>query len=158
MMDERALIQHQLAGSHQAVRYGLSEISDDEARRMPHPVLSPVIWQVGHLAVVNANFIKRAGATSATALPGAYADLFKSGSGGKADYPPLAQVRQAFDDSHEALVRVAAEANLDAADEGPRGLWKNYAGMFEFANAHRWYHIGKIMSLRALLGKPRLFG
>jgi hypothetical protein len=157
-MDERTLIQQQLAGSHQAVRYALSEVSDDDARRMPHSALSPVIWQVGHLALSNANFIRRAGVTPGSALPGTYADLFKSGTGGKAEYPPLAQIVQAFDDSHEALVRVAAEANLDAADEGPRGLWKNYAGMFEFANAHRWYHIGKIMSLRALLGKPRLFG
>ena len=30
--------------------------------------------------------------------------------------------------------------------------------MFAFSNNHRWYHIGKITTLRALLGKPRLFG
>jgi hypothetical protein len=30
--------------------------------------------------------------------------------------------------------------------------------MFVVAGGHRWYHIGKITSLRALLGKPRILG
>ena len=55
-------------------------------------------------------------------------------------------------------MRTVSEARLETPAEGPRGLWKNYSEMFSFANTHRWYHIGKITSLRALLAKPRLFG
>ena len=157
-MENRDLIQHSLGASHQIVKQTLSEISDEEARRMPNATLAPIIWQVGHLATANCNFMQRVGATSATTLPEHYLALFKSGTGGAADYPPLSEVVKAFDDTHEALMRVAAEADLDASNEGPRGLWNNVAGAFAFSNVHRWYHIGKITSLRALLGKPRLFG
>lgn len=156
-MDDRALLQQQLAVSHQIVKHCLSDLSDDDLRQMPQ-ALSPVIWQVGHLAVTNMSFIQRAGATPATSLPGNYPDLFKTGTGGKADYPQMEGVVRAFDDTHEALMRVIAEAKLDSPNEGPRGLWKNQAEMFGFSNTHRWYHIGKITSLRALLSKPRLFG
>ena len=157
-MDTRSLIQNSLGASHQIVKQTLSEVSDEEARRMPDATLSPIVWQLGHLAVSNMNFIQRAGATSATALPERYPGLFKTGTGGTADYPSLTEVVKAFDDSHDALMRVAAEVNLEAPNEGPRGLWSDVAGAFAFSNVHRWYHIGKVASLRALLGKPRLFG
>ena len=157
-MDNRTLIQRSLGASHQIVKQTLSEVSDEDARRIPVTTLSPIVWQVGHLAVSNMNFIQRAGVTSTTTLPEPYTTLFKTGTGGAADYPPLDEVVKAFDDTHEALMRVAAEVNLEAPNEGPRGLWNNVAGAFAFSNSHRWYHIGKIASLRALLGKPRLFG
>lgn len=157
-MDNRALLQQQLAASHQIVKYCLSEISDDDARRMPNSTLSPIIWQVEHLAVTNASFCRGAGGAPTTALPASYPDLFKTGTGGQAAYPALAAVVGVFDDTHEALMRAVAEAELDAPSEGPRGMWKNVAEMLGFSNTHRWYHIGKINSLRALLGKPRLFG
>ena len=157
-MDTRTLIQQSLGASHQIVKQTLGEVSDEDARRIAGTMLSPIVWQVGHLAVSNTNFIQRAGVTSTTTLPERYPALFKTGTGGAADYPPLGEVVKAFDDTHEALMRVAAEIDLEAPTEGPRGLWSNVAGAFAFSNAHRWYHIGKIASLRALLGKPRLFG
>ncbi|HTD48014.1 MAG TPA: DinB family protein [bacterium] len=157
-MDSRALLQHQLSTSHQIVKQCVNDIADGEAGRLPAPLLSPVIWQIGHLAVSNVNFIKRAGVTSGPELPERYTALFKSGTGGAAGYPPFAEVLRAFDDTHEALMRVVAEANLDTPTEGPRGMWKNFGEAFAFSSAHRWYHIGKINSLRALLGKPRIFG
>lgn len=157
-MDNRALLQQQLAVSHQILKHCLSEISDDDARRMPNATLSPIIWQVGHLAVTNVTFAQRAGASPTTALPAGYPDLFKTGTGGQAAYPPLNAVVRAFNDTHEALMRAVAEAELEAPSESPRGVWKNVAEMLGFSNTHRWYHIGKINSLRALLGKPRLFG
>lgn len=157
-MDTRALIQQQLTTSHQILKYCVSDISDEDARRMPDATLSPVIWQVGPLAAANAHIMQRAGIAPAPSLPATYPDLFKPGTGGKADYPPLDAVTRVFDATHEALMRVVAEADLDTPNEGPRGLWKNVAEMFGFSNTHRWYHIGKVSSLRALLGKPRLFG
>jgi hypothetical protein len=157
-MDNRALIQHQLAVSHQTVKVCLNDLAEGEAGRLPNALLSPVVWQVGHLAFTNTSFINRAGLTSATTLPESYAALFKTGTGGAADYPSLSEVAKAFDETHEALMRVVAEAKLETPIEGPRGLFHNVGEMFSFADAHRWYHIGKITSLRALLAKPRLFG
>ncbi len=160
-MDNRELIQHQLATSHQIVKTALSDIGEGDAGRMPEATLAPIVWQVGHLAFSNKAFIERAGATPAAALPEHYATFFKTGTGGAADYPPLSEVVKAFDDTHEALARVVAEAKLETPIEVPPGrprVFTNFGEMFSFADAHRWYHIGKITSLRALLGKPRVFG
>lgn len=157
-MDSRALLQQQLTVSHQILKHSLGDISDEEARRMPDPTLSPVIWQVGHLAWTNATFRQRSGASPTTALPANYPDLFKTGTGGQAAYPPLEAVMRVFDATHEDLMSAVAEARLEAPSESPRGVWKNVGEMLGFSNTHRWYHIGKINSLRALLRKPRLFG
>lgn len=157
-MDTRELLQQQLTVSHQILTHCLSDISDDEARRTPNPTLSPVIWQVGHLAWTNAAFRQRSGASPTTALPANYPDLFKTGTGGQAAYPPLEAVARVFEATHEDLMSAVAEASLESPSESPRGVWTNVAEMLGFSNTHRWYHIGKINSLRALLGKPRLFG
>ena len=71
-MDSRALLQHQLSTSHQIVKQCVNDIADGEAGRLPAASLSPVIWQVGHLAVSNVNFIKRTGVTSGPELPERY--------------------------------------------------------------------------------------
>lgn len=157
-MDKRALIQHQLTTSHRFVKHCLGDITEAEAGRPPEAILAPIVWQVGHLAFADTNFVERAGIAAATDLPERYAALFKTGTGGAADYPSLSETVKVFDGTHEALVRVVAEANLEAPNEGPRGTWNNVGEMLSFADVHRWYHIGKINTLRALLGKPRLFG
>lgn len=160
-MDKRTLIQYQLATSHQIRKHSVGDIAPAEANTLPEAILAPIVWQVGHLAFSNTNFIQRAGATPAVELPERYATLFKTGTGGAADYPPLSEVVKSFDDTHEALVRAVAEAALETPVEVPAGrprVFTNLGEMFSFADAHRWYHIGKITSLRALLGKPRLFG
>lgn len=160
-MDKRALIQHQLATSHQIVKHCLGDISEAEASKLPEATLAPIVWQVGHLAFTGRYFVERAGAAPAAELPERYAALFKTGSGGAADYPPLTEVVRVFDETHEALTRALAEANLETSVDVPPGrprVFTNVGEMFSFADAHRWYHIGKITTLRALLGKPRLFG
>jgi DinB family protein len=156
-MDSRALLRDQLGATHQILVRSLADISDDESRRIPVAALSPVIWHLGHLVVTDAHIARKAGGMAAAA-PVDYAPLFKTGTGGKADYPPLGEIASAFDGTHAALGRAVAEAKLDAPNEGPIGLWKDVTGMMMFANNHRWYHIGKITSLRSLLSKRRLFG
>jgi hypothetical protein len=163
-MDDRALLQSQLAVSHHVLKRSLDSISDDEARRMPSS-LAPVVWQAGHIALANFAFARRnlafvlaAEVPPAGLLPGDSAALFKTGTGGTAAYPPFGDVMGAADASYDALVRAAAEMDLNAPNEGPHGIWKTQAEAFGFAVTHVWYHIGKINTLRALLGKPRLFG
>lgn len=157
-MDDRALIQEQLEGTRKILVRCLGDISDDEAHLMPDSTLSPIIWQVGHLTTADAHIMQRAGIGRAPSMPANYEDLFKTGTGGKADYPRLDEVVRLFDATHEALIGAVAEADLAAPDDGPLGLWKNAAGLFAFSNSHRWYHIGKINSLRGLLGKSRTLG
>ena len=156
-MDDRALIQQQLALSHRLLKHSLTDISEEEAHRMPAPGVSPIVWQVGHVAYVNFSFALGPGGARDRA-PESYPGLFATGTGGLAGYPPFGEVVTELNDSHTALLAKVAEADLTTPSDGPFGAWKNFAEMYAFANNHCWYHIGKINTLRALLGKPRVFG
>jgi hypothetical protein len=163
-MDARALLQYQLAVSDQALKRSLDSIADDEARRTPSG-LSPIMWQAGHISLANFGFARgRPGfvigpdTAPAEMLPGDSAALFKLGTGGAAAYPPFGDVLGSVDASHDALASAVTEADLNAPNEGPRGSWNTQAEAFAFAVMHHWYHVGKINTLRALLGKPRVFG
>jgi hypothetical protein len=163
-MDDRALLQHQLTVSQQILKRSLHGISEEEARSTPNS-LSPIVWQAGHIALGDfgfargdLGFVVGADVAPAGILPDNSAALFKTGTGGAAAYPPFGDVVGSVDASHDALVRAVAEADLSTPNKGPGGLWNTRAEAFAFAVTHRWYHVGKINTLRALLGKPRLFG
>jgi hypothetical protein len=163
-MDDRALLQYQVAMSHQVLKRSLEGISDEEARRTPGG-LSPILWQAGHIALANFGFARGSlgfvlgrDVAPLGVLPGNSAALFKTGTGGAASYPPFGDVAGSVDASHDALARAVAEVDLRAPNEGPGGAWHTQAEAFAFAVMHGWYHIGKINTLRALLGKPKLFG
>lgn len=152
------MIQEQLAGSHQVVRRSLGEVSDDEAHRVLDDSLAPITWQVGHLAWADLYLLKAAGASPSVTLPDSFVELFKTGTGGRAAYPPLETVQRTFDEAHSAVMKAAADLDPDSPRESSHGLWKNSGGVLLFLNNHRWYHVGKMTSLRAMLGKPRVFG
>ncbi len=153
-MDMTVMVSQQLAATYDRLKRCLDDLTDDEARRVLAGKLTPITWQIGHLAVIDSIFVQRGGGSST--LPPRYADLFKVGTGGHADYPPLSEVWTVFDGAHRALVKVAAEANYSTPVESRP--YANIGEMFIFACHHRGYHLGKITTLRALLGKPRLFG
>jgi len=157
-VDNRALVQYQLALSHRMVGRCVGDLADWEAARRPDGVLAPAVWHVGHLAAADLKFLGVAGIVPAVNLPESYPALFRPGTGDAEDYPPLGEVAKTFHATHEAIVRAVAEANLDAAVENSPGPFATLGEMFSFTAAHRWYHIGKIASLRGLLGKPRPFG
>ena len=77
---------------------------------------------------------------------------------GTSEYPPLTAVAKAFDGTHTALLRLAETARLDTRLETSGAPFSTIAELLAFACTHRWYHMGKIASLRALLDKPRPFG
>jgi DinB superfamily len=156
-VDVNGAIRFQLQRTHERVQQCLADLSADEARRLPLPSLSPVIWQVGHLAFYDAQYAERAGVGEAMpAIPREYEQLFKMGTGGEAHYPPVDQVVQVFNHTNAALQSVAQSGNLAKPVEGQ--LYTDVGGMLFFACIHRNYHIGKMATLRALLGKPVLFG
>lgn len=153
-MDIRDLVLFGLRATHTRVLRCIDDISEEEARRSPGNNLAPIVWQVGHLALADGGFVQRAGATSP--VPASFLELFKTGTGGPADYPSLNEVRAAFDQAQRQLEVAARESDLSRAVES-----RNYGSigeMLTFGCYHRGYHIGKMTTLRALLGKPRLFG
>jgi hypothetical protein len=151
-MVSRATITDQLDLYHARLERAIDGVTDSEAQHAVAAPLAPIVWQLGHLAVVDATYAQRAG--GACDLPPRYTDLFKPGTGGRAEYPPLPEVWAAFDSAHRALIAAVAEADLGAPLEHPAGAYASVGAMLVYACYHRGYHAGKVATLRALLGKP----
>ena len=152
-MDSRDVIRFGLTASFTRVLRCVEDVSEAEAGQLPNN-LSPMIWQLGHLALSDGGFFRLAGGTSPA--PDSFKGFFRTGSGGAADYPPLSDVRPVYEAAQRELERLAQSADLAQQVES-----RNFATIGEmlvFAAYHRGYHIGKMTTLRALLGKPRLFG
>jgi uncharacterized damage-inducible protein DinB len=152
-MTTRDVLLYGLSATHARLLRCLEDLSDDDARRTPHG-LSPVVWQAGHIALTDAALARRA--DGRTEPPAGYEALFAMGTGGPAAYPPLAEVRDALNRGQQRLEEIAR-----TVDPGARVDARHYSTvgeMLAFATYHRGYHVGKITTLRALLGKPRLFG
>ncbi len=149
-MELKQVILRQLEMSHQRVLRSLEELTEADVQQSPTGNLSPVVWQVGHLAWSESFYAGRA--DGAVSVPPTFAELFRSGTGGKGTYPPLAEVTSALGAAQEGLAEVARGTDLAKPVEG-----RSYSTVGElllFACFHRGYHYGKIATLRALLGKP----
>jgi uncharacterized damage-inducible protein DinB len=149
----REILQFGLDSTYTRLLKGLDDLTDEEARQCSAG-LSPIIWQAGHIALTDHNFAVRAGSQH-TPPPG-YAELFKAGTGGDAAYPSLHDVRVALEQGQRALEDIVQAADLARAIESP--VYHNAGEMLVFACYHRGYHVGKIMTLRGLLGRSPLFG
>jgi hypothetical protein len=148
-MDTKSYVKTMLGVSHDRLREAVNGVSEADARRVMAGTLTPIVWQVGHIALVDGNWVRRAGGDSP--VPARYAEVFKQGSGGEQDYPPLAEVWDVCESAHRALVDRADGADYETPVDAPS--YKTVGEMLMYAPYHRGYHIGKIMSLRALLGK-----
>ncbi len=131
----------------------LGDLDEGELQRSPAGGLSPIIWQVGHIASSDAFFARLCGHTFAP--DAAFEALFGRRTGGVKPYPPRAEVTLVYEAARAALESVARTADLSQPVEYER--FKTVGDVLSFAYFHRGYHIGKICTLRALLSKPRLF-
>jgi len=152
-VDSRDVIRFGLTASFTRVLRCVEDVSEAEAGQLPNN-LSPMIWQLGHLALSDGGFFRLAGGTSPA--PDSFKGFFRTGSGGAADYPPLSDVKPVFEAAQRELERLAQSA--DFAQQVESRNFATIGEMLVFAAYHRGYHIGKMTTLRALLGKPRLFG
>lgn len=128
-------------------------ISEEEAKARPEN-LAPILWQVGHIAYYEALLVAQVEGGEAD-VPAVYEELFKQGSGGGGEFPPFAEVVEQLKRSQDATLRLV-ERDLDAPLAG-EPLYTTLGGALLFTHYHRGYHLGKIMTLRGLLGKERVF-
>ena len=149
----RELIAYGLETTYARAIRCVEDLSEDDARQRPSG-LTPVIWQLGHLVVSDSGYLSRAGGS--TEIPEGYGSLFKTGTGSAADYPTLAEVRRYFETIQRGLLDAARSTDLSKPVEGRS--YRTAGEVLTFTAYHRGYHVGKMTTLRALLGKPRLFG
>jgi len=152
-MDPRAMLGFGLTAAHSRVLRSLHDVTEEEARQMPHG-LTPIIWQAGHIALTDIRCVRRAGRTAD--VPTGYSELFPPGSGGPAAYPPVAEVVEVLQQAQQQLLEIARSAELQAPVESHN--YGTVGEMLVFTIYHRGYHVGKMSTLRALLGRPRPFG
>lgn len=153
-MDLRELIISQLTMSANSMQSVLTkDVTEEEARTRPEN-LAPMVWQAGHIAYYEAVLVAEVEGGQ-PAVPDTYERLFEQGSGGGGDFPPFSDVVATLKRSQTALLRLAdRDLGMPIAGEP---LYTSLAGALLFTHYHRGYHMGKIMTLRGLLGKPRLF-
>jgi hypothetical protein len=143
---------------HQAAKKCLGDLSDAEAQERLGATPSPIIWHLGHLVIINAYFAWEAGVAVPAALPARYSTLFGAERDAATTYPPLDEVASLLDATYEALDQAVLEADLEGPCAGSTQQWKTIGDMVVFANNQRWYHVGGITAVRALMGKPSLSG
>ena len=148
----REALKNQLTFTAESVEQALADLSTEEAAARPHG-LTPIVWQVGHMAYYDALLVQEV-VGGALLVPETYKELFRQGSTGDGPLPPLYEVRAAFERAHQGLLRLA-EGDLDQPVDGGNE-YNTVGSALAFMNIHRGYHIGKIFTLRALLGKPVL--
>jgi len=153
-VDVTVWVKNRLVATHEFLQRCVADLTDEEGGRVIAGRLTPAVWQIGHLALVDADYVQRGGGTHV--LPVTYHDLFHRGGEVRGAYPPLRDVWTTFEGVHRALVEVAGKADYTGPTEG-----RAYATVGEMliqACVHRGYHVGKLTTLRTLLGKPRMFG
>jgi hypothetical protein len=143
----------------------LEDIDQSTWFNMPAPGINHVAWQVGHLAASQVSLIHVrcfAKDYDRCAPPG-FREMFGKGSTPNANpgaYPPLADVRAAFDRIQaEALDLIASmsESDLNSpAGAEPHPLFSTKQGAIATTAMHETFHAGQIALLRRLAGKPPL--
>lgn len=154
MSNARGLLADMLDGTFTRVQRVLTDITEEDGRAGPQG-LTPVVWQVGHIALTDSRALPRLAIP--VQIPQTYEALFTTGTGGAADYPPLDSVVPVMAQVNTQLRQTALKGDLDQAIEGTRS-YRTAGEALVFLIYHRGYHIGKITTLRALLGKQRIFG
>jgi uncharacterized damage-inducible protein DinB len=138
----------------------VKSIPEDKATWQGAPTDNHLIWTLGHLAQSNQWFANLLDGKPNT-TPEGYEALFGYKSAPVNDpaaYPPLAEVRQAFEETFARLV-AAAEATADELLSQPTvtdsgGFAKDRLHVLELVAWHEGWHAGQLSSLRRAPGLP----
>lgn len=152
-MNTQELFRTQLHSSGRLILEVTKDLTEEEAAARPQE-LTPIVWQVGHLTYYDAFLVSRVRGGTPD-VPEEYAELFKQGSSGDGSFPPLADVRAVAERVHANVLELVEVDAFQPLDGG--SLYSNLGGALMFTQMHRGWHVGKIMTLRALLGKSVMF-
>lgn len=135
------------------------DFTDEEARQVAEPLRTSLVWNLGHLAVIDNEALQLIFGQSA--LDESFIAKFKSGthpsgaSGATKDevLKNLAAVRKTLRNKLSRLRPV--ELNKKPKQ---KTWYKNVREAIYLTALHEGYHAGKIGTLRRFMGKPALFG
>ncbi|MBO8142624.1 MAG: DinB family protein [Firmicutes bacterium] len=131
----------------------VADVTPEEAQARPQN-LAPIVWQLGHVTYYDAMLMRRAGLEHD--LPADYEKMFPIGTDGRGPLPPLADVLTEFHRGSRRLIELIEDASALARPTTGTANYNTLADGLIYVLGHREYHRGKVMTLRALLGKPRI--
>jgi hypothetical protein len=138
-------------------------LSDDEWFWTPHPAVSHVAWQAGHIAMAQYGltlFRQRGRAEiDAELFPSHVRKQFMKGTIPNADrtqYPSPEEIRKTMERIHDQMLSEIDGFDGDGLDQPtdpPFAGFANRYGALLFAGDHEMLHAGQIGFLRRLMGK-----
>jgi hypothetical protein len=136
----------------------LHDLEPGELTRTPFDNANPMVWMAGHLAQSRVRLARLLGVEQEVPWP----SLFKrdASAPGSEEYPPLAEIRRAWDIAGEAL-RTRLRAMTDGDLHGDLQVKipstdGTLRGAIVFALFHEGYHIGQMGYVRRALGRERI--
>lgn len=147
----------------------VSDLTPAQWMHQVSPGANHIMFNIGHLAVVDANMLIAAGGRPlpvSRAVPQSYEVLFAPGcqpTDRAADYPDPAEVLDVFDriraDLLAHLATLPAERLLDGVpNERLAGICPTIAHLPGFVAMHEGTHTGQILLTRRSLGLPGVLG
>jgi hypothetical protein len=147
----------------------VSDLTGEQWMRQVSPGTNHILFNVGHLAAVDASMLKVAGGPPlppSRGVPESYEALFAPGckpSARAADYPDPAEVLNVFGRIRQELLAhlsaLPAERLLDPVpNERLAGVCPTLAHLPGFLAMHEGTHAGQILLIRRSLGLPGVLG
>ena len=136
------------------------DFTEEEAQRTAEPLNTSLVWNLGHLAVVDNEALQLFFGQSL--LDDGFVSKFKTGSSPTAVgnvtkdevLKKMAAVRKAF----KMKLSKIRPADLNKKPKPKSPFYKNLREAIYGLALHEGYHTGKIGTLRRFMGKPALFG
>lgn len=141
----------------------LSAIPDDKFLHQPFPGANHALWVTGHVACVDAWLLKACGGPADPRLEtiAAKFSMHSQVSPQAAEYPPLAEVRQWFQESRQTLLdwyRPQDEQQLQTPlPEGLQQIAVNRLALIFRLAVHESAHAGQLTVVRKSLGLQPVF-
>ncbi len=165
-MNRVELVLHEIESARGYTNDMLSNIDPADWFRQPESGITHVAWQVGHLAIAQywLGLVRIRGPRDddEQLIPANYAELFGKGSvpdSNPANYPPIEEIRGAFDRVHARTceeTRALSEDTLDDPVDKPHPMFDNKFGALQWCAQHEFLHAGQLGLLRRLFGNQWL--
>jgi hypothetical protein len=153
------------SGNFHTLKLTLADFTDEEMLVRPVPAANHALWQIGHLAVTERQFLaEAAGESAAPPIPTGWADCFSADTVRNDDpttLPTKQEVLGFFETvrgATAAWVRSLSPADLQRPTSGPMASFAPTVGhLCVLFSVHTAMHLGQFQVIRRKLNKPVLF-
>lgn len=159
-MTAKDVIKQNIDLAHSITEAYVSDLSDADLLRRPHPKCNHIAWQLGHLIGSEHGMLTGIGATMPE-LPAGFSEAHGKETAGKDDPASFAKkdeyltLMKKMHDATKAALDATPDGDLDK--EGPEAM-RAYAptigSLFAMIASHELMHVGQFVPVRRALDKP----